>query len=760
MNTKITIQCHVLVLLLLISTALFAQRPYFNKNTDILIAQFDSKPDPDDIHAQAALGSMLAHSDLSGVNYYAVAGAVGTQNGTFIDSDALFDMAFGSGNWTDADANWWGSVTNITNKVVPILQNGGKVWVQEAGQSNITADWIYQVLQSVAASTVKSNVIVVQHSNWNEDHTAASDLNYVKDKATYFAIDDGNAPDGAGWGDRGPWSTPEYRSQSSTWMAQAKSSPNPIAKQLWTEADRVIDDMWPNGYPHDWSYIHYDGVDYSDCVENWWIFNIGADADSNSKFWARYVTNTPSGGGNNTVSCASLPSSVASSTSITVSVPYEASQSRDVVVEFWDAGWIAQGKTAVNAGSGTANVTINLSSAPPAGSNYTFKVSIRPTGGDWTTNIDACQKNNVTVTSGSSGQTPYGGTNRTIPGTIEAEHYDEGGEGVAYHDTSTGNAGGLVRSDDVDIEARDGGHNVGWTANGEWLEYTVNATAGTYNLEARVAATSTGKNLVVKLDGTTLGTVNVPNTGDWGTFQTVTLNNITVSGGNDKVLRIEFDGGSVNLNYVRFVSTGSGSCDLPYSNSGFSISNQTTNWSSGALDISCAGSVDISLVAEGVGPMENADYLNIYYKLNGGSQVAILENTNTYSSNTLTVNGLSGNTLELIVNGYTSYSDETYTVSNISVNNASGARQGLTSDPEPHISIYPNPLTSGSVTISLPDQEASAIRIFNVMGQTVYSAEEVKDQLRIPRSQFAAKGIYLVEIATPQKTMQRKLFIR
>ncbi|NMH88778.1 CBM96 family carbohydrate-binding protein [Flavivirga algicola] len=308
MKNKIFPIC-MLVLLATCIQAL-AQRPFFNKNKDILIAQFDSKPDPDDIHAQAALGCMLAHPDLAGVNYFAVAGAVGIQGGQFIDSDALFNMAFGSNNWTDADANWSASVTRIKNKVIPVLQNGGKVWVQEAGQSNITADWIAQVLQTVSANTVKNNVIVVQHSNWNEDKTASSDLSYVKNKAKYFAIDDGNAPFGANWGDRGPWETPEYRSRASTWIAQAKSSVNPKAKQLWREADRVIDAMWPNGYPHDWSHIHYDGVDYSDCAENWWIFNIGDKANSNPKFWSRYVINTPNTPGDNVTGVTISPTAI------------------------------------------------------------------------------------------------------------------------------------------------------------------------------------------------------------------------------------------------------------------------------------------------------------------------------------------------------------------------------------------------------------------------------------------------------------------
>ena len=49
--------------------------------------------------------------------------------------------------------------------------------------------------------------------------------------------------------------------------------------------------------------------------------------------------------------------------------------------------------------------------------------------------------------------TPFGGTAWTIPGTIQAEDFDDGGEGMAYHDASAGNDGGQYRSSDVDIEA-------------------------------------------------------------------------------------------------------------------------------------------------------------------------------------------------------------------------------------------------------------------------------------------------------------------
>ena len=200
-------------------------------------------------------------------------------------------MAFGD-QWTDADEDWDGSVAIIVELVTQILKGGGKVWVQEAGQSNITADWIAEILKVFPAATVKGNVIVVQHSQWNEDKTAADDLTYVKEKATYFALDDGNSAEGADWGDRGPYSTPEYRSKDKKYMAQAKASPNKKVRMLWAEAERIISAEYPDGYPHTWSYIHFGGVDYSDCVENWWILNDEVPGSNIDGFWEKYVLNT------------------------------------------------------------------------------------------------------------------------------------------------------------------------------------------------------------------------------------------------------------------------------------------------------------------------------------------------------------------------------------------------------------------------------------------------------------------------------------
>lgn len=63
-----------------------------------------------------------------------------------------------------------------------------------------------------------------------------------------------------------------------------------------------------------------------------------------------------------------------------------------------------------------------------------------------------------------------------MPGTLQAENFDKGVEGSAFHDsdyTNTGNAG--FRTDcGVDINSGNGNKVVSKTEDGEWMEYTVN----------------------------------------------------------------------------------------------------------------------------------------------------------------------------------------------------------------------------------------------------------------------------------------------
>jgi len=156
----------------------------------------------------------------------------------------------------------------------------------------------------------------------------------------------------------------------------------------------------------------------------------------------------------------------------------------------------------------------------------------------------------------SQAQRPFGGAAYPLPGRIEAENYDTGGEGIAYYNTTVGNAGGVYRSDDVGIQATTdagGGYDVGWINTGEWLEYTVNPPdpSAIYSISVRVAAASTGGQLRIRLDGTVLGVVTIPNTGGSQTWQTLFLPNVPIQGGSgSKALRLEALGGGFNINWV------------------------------------------------------------------------------------------------------------------------------------------------------------------------------------------------------------------
>ncbi len=103
-------------------------------------------------------------------------------------------------------------------------------------------------------------------------------------------------------------------------------------------------------------------------------------------------------------------------------------------------------------------------------------------------------------------RSPYNGTPAALPGQFEAEDFDQGAEGVTYHDATQQNEGGAYRQTGVDIYKCAGGgcdRIVGWVKAGEWLEYTVQtAAAGPYTFEARVSGGAAGGRFHVKVDGT------------------------------------------------------------------------------------------------------------------------------------------------------------------------------------------------------------------------------------------------------------------
>lgn len=270
--------------LLIFISEIFSQN--FNKNTDLLLANFDLLPDDDDVHAAAALGCILKHPDYKGINYYTVAGAYGTQSGyTFISTAVpeFFNLLFGPENvkWTNADDDWDGSVTRVKKEVVNVLKAGGKVFVQEAGQSDFTYDVVQAAMaDGISLATIGTSVIIVQHSNWNKNNTNKSKMDWLITNAKYVHIADGNTANNG---------TPAYKDTDTEWMTLAKSidNPNKYAQKYWTMADAICDTWTIYNNPA----IRDGGVDFSDCVENWHIFNWGTDGMTVESFWEMFVTN-------------------------------------------------------------------------------------------------------------------------------------------------------------------------------------------------------------------------------------------------------------------------------------------------------------------------------------------------------------------------------------------------------------------------------------------------------------------------------------
>lgn len=163
---------------------------------------------------------------------------------------------------------------------------------------------------------------------------------------------------------------------------------------------------------------------------------------------------------------------------------------------------------------------------------------------------------------------PFAATGPTaIPGTLQAEFFDKGGEGVAYHDNDAANQGdgGARSTDGVDVVKGNNGRAVGYTNSGEWMEYTVNVKeAGTYSYKATVSSGTTNSGFSINLNNngkiTKLADVKVPQTGsnDWGTYKVVegTLSKDLEAG--EQILRITITGSNCNIDKIQFILEASG----------------------------------------------------------------------------------------------------------------------------------------------------------------------------------------------------------
>jgi hypothetical protein len=160
-------------------------------------------------------------------------------------------------------------------------------------------------------------------------------------------------------------------------------------------------------------------------------------------------------------------------------------------------------------------------------------------------------------------QSPFKGTPFATNQTIQAEDFDNGGEGVAFHDLDSINIGGSAYRAGLGADVQDmtGGKLIGFAKSSEWLEYTLNvATAGTFTFSARVASYKAGGTFHIEVDGVNkTGTLTIPSSGGWQSWTTISKAGISLSAGTH-IVRIKMDGnghlGYVgNFDWIKFTPT-------------------------------------------------------------------------------------------------------------------------------------------------------------------------------------------------------------
>lgn len=167
--------------------------------------------------------------------------------------------------------------------------------------------------------------------------------------------------------------------------------------------------------------------------------------------------------------------------------------------------------------------------------------------------LDYCDECVGGNTGNSPCQVPY--STHTIPGTIELEEFDYGGEGISYHDEDPENQGEVFRIDEpVDIDdVNGGGYCLGWTASDEWVEFTVEVEeTGRYDIDYRMASPVTTGSFHLEIDDTPITpSVNVANTGGWQNWQEETIFGIDLTAG-IHVLKFYIDNDGLNMDRLVF----------------------------------------------------------------------------------------------------------------------------------------------------------------------------------------------------------------
>ena len=182
-----------------------------------------------------------------------------------------------------------------------------------------------------------------------------------------------------------------------------------------------------------------------------------------------------------------------------------------------------------------------------------------------TNNEGKCKTSAAKTLKVNGARVPYNNTIVDLPGIIQAENFDQGGEGLSFHDSDANDEGDAnYRSDNegLDLVKGNSGTAIGYTSNNEWTEYTVNVKEpGEYSFEATCSngSSSNGGFTISTVNGSTvtkIGTVTVTPTGGWGTYNVMKGNLTQNLAAGQQILRFTISSAAnCNIDKVKFICT-------------------------------------------------------------------------------------------------------------------------------------------------------------------------------------------------------------
>jgi len=346
------------------------------------------------------------------------------------------------------------------------------------------------------------------------------------------------------------------------------------------------------------------------------------------------------------------------------------------------------------------------------------------------------------------------------PSTIQAETYCTM-SGVQIESTTDGGANGF---------------SVGFIDTGDWMSYRINVpVSGTYTMQYRVASQSGGG--VIRLEtyggGSVLGTVNVPATGGWQTWQTIS-HTVQLNAGQQQIA-IAVPTGGFNLNWFSvsappvqipigqtislrgnnnlYVSSENGTAAMQCTRTTASSWEQFTVVDAGGGKVALRsmdkyvssenGTAAITCNRTTIGDWEKFDWI-----VNADGKISLRGNNGRYISSE---NGAAAMTCNrTAISGWEAF--------NVGVVSAAGRVSTGAVTPVAPVSkneawtVYPNP-ARGALTVTVP--KPAVVTVLNGNGKAVQQAN-VNDRWEVPH---LSPGLYIIKYQSGTQTEIRKVIV-